>query len=173
MDYSTQTVAQLKDILKSKGLSTEGKKADLVARLNEQEQPVQEEIKEDPKTEEPENEQSKPEQESTLTVIQPQPKEETKEEPKEEPKKLTPEERKTLAIELLNKKIQRAEKFNDEEAVNQAKKDLIRVEKFGVELGTSLARELGLVNNQLKDGFRNNKGKFKPTYHKKFHKKRY
>ena len=34
-DYSTQTVAQLKEILKGKGLSIEGKKADLVQRLHE------------------------------------------------------------------------------------------------------------------------------------------
>ena len=51
------------------------------------------------------------------------------------------------------------------------KKDLARVEKFGVELGTALAREIGLVDNSLsnkkfnhhkrnnKRGFKGNKGR--------------
>ena len=132
-DYSTQTVAQLKEILKGKGLSIEGKKADLVQRLHEHDTQQQQE------------------------------------EPK--PKQLSPEERKQLAIELLTKKVQRAEKFGDEQAANDAKKDLTRVEKFGVELGTALAREIGLVDNSLsnkkfnhhkrnnKRGFKGNKGR--------------
>ena len=34
-DYDSMTVAQLKEALKEKGLPVSGKKADLVARLNE------------------------------------------------------------------------------------------------------------------------------------------
>ena len=110
------------------------------------------------------------ENESKLTFIQPKEQEQQQqEEPK--PKQLSPEERKQLAIELLTKKVQRAEKFGDEQAANDAKKDLARVEKFGVELGTALAREIGLVDNSLsnkkfnhhkrnnKRGFKGNKGR--------------
>lgn len=34
-EYSKKTVAELQEILKSRGLASSGKKADLVARLNE------------------------------------------------------------------------------------------------------------------------------------------
>ena len=158
-DYSTQTVAQLKEILKGKGLSIEGKKADLVQRLQEhdsqqqqpppqQQQPEPEVAEQQPEQPETKLEGNTQENESTLTVIQPKEQEQQQqEEPK--PKQLSPEERKQLAIELLTKKVQRAEKFGDEQAANDAKKDLARVEKFGVELGTALAREIGLVDNSL------------------------
>lgn len=182
-DYSTQTVAQLKEILKGKGLSIEGKKADLVQRLHEhdtqqqqpppqQQQPEPEVAEQQPEQPETKLEGKTQENESTLTVIQPkeqQQQQQQEEEPK--PKQLSPEERKQLAIELLTKKVQRAEKFGDEQAANDAKKDLARVEKFGVELGTALAREIGLVDNSLsnkkfnhhkrnnKRGFKGNKGR--------------
>lgn len=179
-DYSTQTVAQLKEILKGKGLSIEGKKADLVQRLQEhdtqQQQPPQQQQQPEPEVAEQQPEQPETklegntqENESTLTVIQPKEQQQQQEEPK--PKQLSPEERKQLAIELLTKKVQRAEKFGDEQAANDAKKDLTRVEKFGVELGTALAREIGLVDNSLsnkkfnhhkrnnKRGFKGNKGR--------------
>ena len=35
VDYSKMTVAQLKDVLRSKGLKLSGKKAELIERLNE------------------------------------------------------------------------------------------------------------------------------------------
>lgn len=148
-DYSTQTVAQLKELLKGKGLSTDGKKADLVQRLVEAgtsapaevEKPVEtepvvaEEVAAPVVTEEP-----------TLTVVEPV--------AKEEPKVLTAEERKQLAVELLQKKVQRAIKYGDEAAAEAAKKDLARVEKFGVELGTALAAEIGLVDQSLGHGYK-------------------
>ncbi|CAX44101.1 protein THO1 homologue, putative [Candida dubliniensis CD36] len=181
-DYSSQTVAQLKEILKGKGLSIEGKKADLVQRLQEhepqQQQQQQQQQQPEPEPEVTEQQQQQPEtkleensqeNESTLTVIQPKEQQEQEEEPK--PKQLSPEERKQLAIELLTKKVQRAEKFGDEQAANDARKDLARVEKFGVEVGTALAREIGLVDNSLSNkkfnhhkrnnrrGFKGNKGR--------------
>ncbi|KGR11746.1 hypothetical protein MG5_02293 [Candida albicans P57072] len=184
-DYSTQTVAQLKEILKGKGLSIEGKKADLVQRLHEhdtqqQQQPPQQQQQPEPEVAEQQPEQPETklegktqENESTLTVIQPKEQQQQQQQQQEEPKpkQLSPEERKQLAIELLTKKVQRAEKFGDEQAANDAKKDLARVEKFGVELGTALAREIGLVDNSLsnkkfnhykrnnKRGFKGNKGR--------------
>ncbi|CCE79897.1 Piso0_002989 [Millerozyma farinosa CBS 7064] len=188
-DYSSQTVAQLKEVLKSKGLSTEGKKADLVQRLidNDNEPQAQ------PETEQPEkvetnNNEEKPassengkteENESTLKVIMPEEKKEEQSEEKK-PKDLSPEERKKLAVELLQKKIHRAEKFGDEAGAETARKDLARVEKFGVEAGTALAREIGLVNKSLpnpskitkhKKGSKGHKPFFKPKPGKKFKRK--
>ncbi|ODV82319.1 uncharacterized protein CANTADRAFT_4330 [Suhomyces tanzawaensis NRRL Y-17324] len=182
-DYASQTVAQLKEVLKSKGLSTDGKKADLVARLTEADangdellavegetvaEPVAAEAAAPEQTSEAQPAEAVApaavaDSESTLTVIQPA-EEAAKEEPKEEPPKvLTPEERKQLAVDLLQKKVLRAEKFGDEAAAEAAKKDLTRVEKFGVELGTALAREIGLVDRGLNDSKRkfNKNNKFK------------
>ncbi|RLV90612.1 Protein THO1 [Spathaspora sp. JA1] len=179
-DYTTQTVAQLKELLKGKGLPTDGKKADLVSRLteaDEQQQPEQqqsqgenESVVEDT-TQTTVSEQVStdgasssagadvgPEEESTLTVIQPV--------EKEQPKVLTAEERKSLAVELLKKKVSRAEKFGDEAGAEAARKDLIRVEKFGVELGTALAREIGLVDKSLGSG----SGRRHNHHHNKFKK---
>lgn len=163
-EFNSKTVPQLKELLKEKSLSTEGKKADLVQRLTEaetatEEQPTVEEPVEEPKEEVKETEEVKVDS--------------TKEEPEaakeeEKPKVLTPEERKLLAIDLINKKIQRAEKFGDEAAAEAARKDLSRVEKFGVEQGTALAREIGIVDQALPSHKRkfnkfrkNNKNSFK------------
>lgn len=178
-ELSTKTVVELKLLLKENGLSTDGKKVELVQRLQEfqdQNTPVattttaaaaapeseQQSEESKPITEEGETGQQQEEEEegeksnsnegaeeSTLTVIQPQ--------PKEEPKQLSAEERKELAISLLEKKIKRAEKFGDEQAANDARKDLKRVEKFGVELGTALAREIGLVDKTLPNKNRHNR----------------
>ncbi|KAI3405251.1 hypothetical protein KGF56_001943 [Candida oxycetoniae] len=178
-DYSSQTVAQLKDILKSRGLSVEGKKADLVSRLIDSDNanteqagspakaadaPIEATVAVAVEVEETKGDNNnastaKPvpvTTESALTVIQPS--NDLAKEVTEPPKVLTAEERKQLAIELLNKKVSRAEKFGDEKAAEQARKDLQRVEKFGVELGTALAREIGLVDKSLGT---HNRGKFK------------
>lgn len=171
-EYSSKTVPQLKEILKEKNLSTEGKKADLIERLNQQllnevakqETQVGDEQQQQQQQVQPENHDDQVQngksedivdnaagEDPTLTVIQPkQP---------EVPKVLTAEERKSLAIELLNKKISRAVKFGDEAAAEVARKDLNRVEKFGVENGTALAREIGIVDQGL------------PTHKRKFNKK--
>lgn len=183
-ELSTKTVVELKLLLKENGLSTDGKKVELVQRLQEfqdqntpvatttttaaaaapesEQQQEQQSEESKPITEEGETGQQQEEEEegeksnsnegaeeSTLTVIQPQ--------PKEEPKQLSAEERKELAISLLEKKIKRAEKFGDEQAANDARKDLKRVEKFGVELGTALAREIGLVDKTLPNKNRHNR----------------
>ncbi|CAH6720952.1 protein Tho1p [[Candida] jaroonii] len=153
-DYSSNTVNQLKEILESRGLPTTGKKADLVERLVEADKSgeVEEESKPEETTEATETPVEEP-QEATEESEESAPveAEETKPEP---PKKMTPEERKQLAVELLNKKIQRAEKFGDEASAENARKDLSRVEKFGVEPGTALAKEIGLVDNSFNNGLR-------------------
>lgn len=160
-DYSSQTVAQLKEILKERGLPVDGKKADLVARLTEADGAGSEELKDEETTEPATNGEAageldepteKTEETSTETTETPS---ETKEEKKSEPKKvLSPEERKQLAVDLLTKKIKRAEKFGDEASAEIARKDLARVEKFGVELGTALAREIGIVDKSFSQGLR-------------------
>lgn len=192
-DYSSQTVAQLKELLKQRNLAVDGKKADLVQRLIDNENNVDNEVKsaQDERKEEisSNNEaQAEPEKnekasELTLTVIQPQ--ENNEEEKKDEGKKdveekksknLSPEERKQLAVDLLTKKVQRAEKFGEVAAAEAARKDLARVEKFGVEPGTALAREIGLVDRSLSNGFKKNfKGRknFKSKKFKKFGKPKF
>ncbi|KAK6457276.1 uncharacterized protein RJT20DRAFT_38343 [Scheffersomyces xylosifermentans] len=184
-DYNSNTVPQLKELLKGRGLSTDGKKADLVARLVEndsaapvaEEQPAEAapvaeeaaptaaETTETAPSENAASEEVKPQEEPVSAESQPAEKEE------EPPKVLTAEERKQLAVDLLTKKISRAQKFGDEAGAEAAKKDLVRVEKFGVEAGTALAKEIGLVDRSLGNGFKkrfngkrrnNNRKGFKP-----------
>ncbi|SCV01511.1 LAMI_0G11958g1_1 [Lachancea mirantina] len=58
---------------------------------------------------------------------------------------LNPEERKSRALELLKKKLARANKFGGEQtAVEALERQIARIEKFGLDLDTGLARELGL-----------------------------
>lgn len=151
--YASFTVAQLKDALKEKNLSTEGKKADLLARLTEAEtttEPVDETPQENVQTEEPQplatettTETEKPAETTESENV------EAIEEKKPEKKILTPEERKALAVDLLTKKIQRAEKFGDEAGATAAKKDLARVEKFGVDPSTALGKEIGSLDKEV------------------------
>lgn len=161
-DYSTFTVVQLKEVLKEKGLPVDGKKADLLQRLLDnanQEAPAGgNELGDD----EPQEEVKEPAESAPAPVAEPveesnpeaeaAPPAEKEEKPK--PKVLTPEERKQLAVDLLTKKVRRAEKFGDEAAAEVARKDLARVEKFGVELGTGLAREIGILDKNFNQGLR-------------------
>ncbi|EDK38016.1 hypothetical protein PGUG_02114 [Meyerozyma guilliermondii ATCC 6260] len=162
-DYSSQTVASLKEVLKSRGLAVDGKKADLVQRLtehdaqnggenstagdNEATKP-EEELKEEDVADEAAAEPAK-----ENTAIE----EEEQKESKPEKKVLSPEERKKLAVELLQKKIKRAEKFGDEAAAEASRNDLARIEKFGVEAGTAVSREIGLGDRSLSDSIKFNK----------------
>lgn len=75
--------------------------------------------------------------------------EETK---KDEPKSLpSPEEMKKLALDHLNKKLHRANKFGAEQSViDEINKSINRIEKFGLDLQNPLAIELGLVKPQPK-----------------------
>ena len=159
-EYSSQTVAQLKELLKGRGLSTDGKKADLVKRLQdadnetEKAQPVEatvevtetETVATEIPTEEAPTEQA---QSTELTDATAEVASENKEASKPEPKTLTPEERKLLAVDLLQKKIARAKKFGDDAGAEEAQKNLARIEKFGVEPGTKLATEIGLIDRNL------------------------
>ncbi|KAG7193586.1 uncharacterized protein KQ657_000656 [Scheffersomyces spartinae] len=174
-DYSKETVVQLKALLKAKGLSVDGKKAELIQRLIDSEaaagngevveqQPEASEAAAAPAEEPVEAQQEQQVDATDPTAPAPIPEatngnvdqaagevSETPIEQEQAPKEVSPEERKQLAVELLTKKIHRAEKFGDEAAAEVAKKDLARVQKFGVELGTALAREIGLVDKTLSD----------------------
>lgn len=172
--YSSQTVAQLKDVLKSRGLSTAGVKSELIARLEEADKTTtSEESKTEENAAEPvgavsaapseekketENKSEETEEKSeekavvdapaaTASATEAAPVEEKKEEEKKV-KELTPEERKAAALELLNKKLARAKKF-DSGNVDDLQKQIDRVEKFGVEAGTSLAKEIGIQDHSL------------------------
>lgn len=159
LDYASLTVAQLKEQLKAKSLPTDGKKADLVARLTDAEASNGNELDdgEDEATEPATaaDEVAAPaeaagEAEPAVDAVEAaEPVEESVKE--EEPKKkvLTPEERKQLAVDLLTKKLKRAEKFGDEALAQEARSNLARVEKFGVDPGTALAKEIGAVDRSI------------------------
>lgn len=159
-EYSSMTVVQLKEALKAKNLATDGKKAELVARLE-----AAATSGESNNTGEPETAAPAPAEENSETKEFGEVKEPVAEvsdaqkvaessaenvfEKKPERKVLTPEERKALAVDLLTKKIKRAEKFGDEAAATAAKKDLARVEKFGVDPSTALAKEIGALDRDV------------------------
>lgn len=181
-DYNSNTVPQLKELLKERGLSTDGKKADLVSRLSENDGAKQPEESQPEAVADNGETAAEPVAEETGETpvegsgAEADTKPEEPEEPKEEKKVLSPEERKQLAVDLLTKKIQRAEKFGDESSAEAARKDLARIEKFGVEPGTALAREIGLVDKSFNKGlqlfkkkpFKRNfkKSNFKPKFNK-------
>jgi SAP domain-containing ribonucleoprotein len=156
MSYSTQTVPQLKELLKARGLATNGLKSELIARLEESDKASDTEAKHEELLEETEpTAETKAEVEPTPTETKDRlQSEETKEEPYEEVKEeskvkiLSPEERKAAALDLLNKKLARAKKFGSEEDAETVKKDIARIEKFGVEPGTALAKQLGLISKE-------------------------
>lgn len=178
--YASLTVAQLKEALKAKGLAIDGKKADLVARLDalgpselddgDEDQTLDAAAQEPSVTKEPSG------------LFSGEPSESTSDAPAAsapsglsapsaesvsastgangdsykptqaaavEKKVLSPEERKALAVDILTKKIKRAEKFGDEAAAAVAKKDLMRVQKFGVDPNTALAKEIGVLDREV------------------------
>lgn len=180
MAYSDQTVAQLKEELTKRELSTTGVKSVLIARLEEDDSKTNT-VEAEPEVEQ-ESESTKVEESITEdapveTTEDVKPSEEKKEEEDQEPKpksikEFTPEERKALAIEFLNKKITRAKKFGTDDDIEAIEKDLKRVEKFGVELGTSLAKEIGLTKKETLDGGFSGRKKFRGGHRGKFRKHR-
>lgn len=181
-EYASLTVAQLKEKLKAKDLPVDGKKADLVQRLEESDannapKGELDEAEDEPALTEQANETEEKNgtddvKTEAADATNPAASESADAEApaeKPKPKTLTPEEIKQLAVDLLTKKIKRAEKFGDEALAAAAKKDLARVEKFGLNPGTALAKEIGQVHHQVnstlndkrvhKDGKRNKKAK--------------
>lgn len=159
--YSSHTVAQLKEMLKARGLPVNGVKADLIARLEESDK-IDAELDEPEATEAPVEEDTKPTEPET-TAVEPEMKaaepvsesaaaepatepvaepEEAVAEPAPEPI-LTPEQLKDAAVKLIALKLARAERFKLENDIKQLNAVLKRVNKFGVVPGSALARELG------------------------------
>ncbi|KAG7877993.1 hypothetical protein KL905_004467 [Ogataea polymorpha] len=184
--YASQTVPQLKELLKQRGLPTNGVKADLIARLEESDK-IEAQLdageesgarKDEPAPEkEPQPVDSKPEEKKQEPAAQktaagaekpPQgaaapDSKETPETAREEKKNLNPEELKQAAIELLNKKIARARKFGNEEDIAQLEASLKRIHKFGISLDSALARDLGFRPEKPRQpqGFKNGKKKWR------------
>lgn len=176
--YSSLTVAQLKDVLKGKGLSTQGLKAALVERLIQAD--VVSTMEEQTKKHKEENEfmrqtdnvsEVKSVQEATVTsgdTVKDNLKQVTRDKKVDDPNgtateakavveanlrpekkhsyvyKPSPDEMKQAAVAYLSKKLHRAIKFGeDEDAIKKLKKQLTRVERFGLEMTTQLAQDLG------------------------------
>ncbi|EJS44023.1 tho1p [Saccharomyces arboricola H-6] len=186
-DYSSLTVVQLKDLLTKRNLSVGGLKNELVQRLIKDDEeskgdsgePTQEEKQvEQPEsttkeesvskdaTEEEVPSETKDEisanNESNEAQITPDGASTAVHETKEAPAvpALSPDEIKVKALDLLNKKMHRANKFGQDEAdINSIQRQINRVEKFGVDLNSKLAEELGLVTRK-KESESNNNGKF-------------
>ncbi|KAG7692877.1 hypothetical protein KL930_004223 [Ogataea haglerorum] len=184
--YASQTVPQLRELLKQRGLPTNGVKADLIARLEESDKieaqldagddsgtgkdesaPEQEPQPAETKPEEPKQEAvvenaaadaERPPQTATATDSK-----ETPDTAKEEKKNLNPEELKQAAIELLNKKIARARKFGNEEDIAPLEASLKRIHKFGISLDSALARDLGFRQEKPRQpqGLKNGKKKWR------------
>ncbi|OWB56265.1 binding protein [[Candida] boidinii] len=180
--YSSQTVPQLKDLLKARGLSTTGVKAELISRLEESDKIAAEldiedgantsvaapvtEVAPAPVEEAAPISEAAPVTESIAPVSE-APKAEVTEvseptEPEtapvvEEKKELTPEELKAAAIDLLTKKIARSRKFGNEEEAASFEGNLKRIEKFGIALDSPIARELGVAPKERRRSFNGSK----------------
>ncbi len=174
--YSSQTVANLKELLKARKLSISGAKKDLIARLTENDNEIQSEPKAQPDpippvSEAPEQTNDVPiesnietpqqsaSEEKTLTVKYPEP-------PVAPIKELTLEEKTARAISDLEKQIERAKKFGDAAGQADAEKSLIRIQKFGIVetdklVSSGLDSELGNGFHRARGGkFRGRGGRF-------------
>lgn len=197
-EYSKLTVAQLKEILTQRSLPLDGLKNDLIKRLEQDDESPKQTV-ETKTAEQPEIETKVIDSKEDViantepTLVRATEQSESKkiennnELKKEEEIKpeLTKEEITKMALDLLNKKLYRAKKFSLEQSeIDSIEKSINRIEKFGVNLQSPLAIELGLVkkpstpiNQQKKNKDKNNGrinknnngNKFK---HKKFNKNR-
>ncbi|CDK24375.1 unnamed protein product [Kuraishia capsulata CBS 1993] len=137
MSYAGLTVVQLKEKLKEKGLSTSGVKSDLVARLTESDGAT---------TAEAPVEAAKPEE--TVPVVA-APVETPKAAPVAAAKKTESAadaspavDPKTQAVELLEVKAKRAEKFGDQSEADSLRRTIKRIEKFGLSKENPIYKEL-------------------------------
>lgn len=124
--YNTLLKAKLQELLEARGLPIEGTKEVLIERLEESDK-VAAELDEDDDVKEDVSE--------------------TKEEPKEptepkEPKEPTEPTLETRVLELLNTKLKRAIKFNEEELIKRLNSEILRINKFGVSAESAIVHEL-------------------------------
>lgn len=168
MSYSGNTVAQLKELLKQRNLSTDGLKADLINRLQDDDSTknsatnepssiaeveatasataaaaptitssIPEAVPADASAAVPENENVPSTEEDKLEKTPPAT-------PAPKNPELSQDQLKQAAIDHLQKKIYRAEKFGqDDSTIDDLQRQINRIEKFGLDLSTQLAKELG------------------------------
>ncbi len=173
-NYSSSTVVQLKELLKSRGLPVNGVKADLISRLEEsdkidaeldqQEEKEQTDVEKKPEDSKPVSSAipvvsevpappqtvsttvasgaAKPEEGAAVPAAPAQHEAEPNGKPKEK-KIVTLDQLKDEAVEMLTKKIARAERFSSEDEVKPLKTMLSRIQKFGVSPESAIAHELG------------------------------
>lgn len=188
-DYSSLTVVQLKDLLTKRNLSVGGLKNELVQRLIKDDEESKGESEEPPQ-EQKQGQESEPatmEEPASQDIAEKEVPSEPKEiaVPKEEdkdvqkpsdgnsttvpetkqaaapPPALSQEEIKAKALDFLNKKLHRANKFGQDQAdIESLQRQINRVEKFGVDLNSKLAEEIGLVSRK-KEPESSNTGKLK------------
>lgn len=142
VEYQNFTVSKLKEHLKEKGLALDGKKSVLIERLIAWNKDDQNKLESKDSTEE-----KKQIEEVQLPTSVDQLNPEIIKQ--EENKTYSLDDKKALAIEFLKKKIKRAEKFGDKNSLIASKKDLVRVEKFGISLDSVLSKEIGMFEKSM------------------------
>ncbi|GMM47095.1 hypothetical protein DAPK24_036700 [Pichia kluyveri] len=156
--YNTLLKAKLQELLEARGLPIEGTKEVLIERLEESDK-VAAELDEDDDVKEDVSEAVTTE---PTELTEPT---ETKEEPKEEPTEATLE---TRVLELLNTKLKRAIKFNEEELIKRLNSEILRINKFGVSAESAIVHELNgtkpkytnkVVKRRTPKGFRGRNSK--------------
>ena len=144
--YNTLLKAKLQELLEARGLPIEGTKEVLIERLEESDK-VAAELDEDDDV-----------KEDTTEVVTTETKEDTTEtkedtteptEPKEVVTEVITEEipsteatLETRVLELLNTKLKRAIKFNEEEVIKRVNSEILRINKFGVSAESAIVHEL-------------------------------
>ena len=143
--YNTLLKAKLQELLEARGLPIEGTKEVLIERLEESDK-VAAELDEDDDVKEDTTEVVTTEKEDTTEPTEPtETKEVVTEEPKEEvPSTEVPTEAtlETRVLELLNTKLKRAIKFNEEEVIKRLNSEILRINKFGVSAESAIVHEL-------------------------------
>ena len=169
--YNTLLKAKLQELLEARGLPIEGTKEVLIERLEESDK-VAAELDEDDDVKEDTTEVVTLEKEDTTEPTEPtETKKVVTEEPKEEvPSKEVPTEAtlETRVLELLNTKLKRAIKFNEEEVIKRLNSEILRINKFGVSTESAIVHELNgtkpkpnpkytnkVVKRRTPKGFRN------------------
>ena len=138
--YNTLLKAKLQELLEARGLPIEGTKEVLIERLEESDK-VAAELDEDDDVKEDTTEVVTTEKEDTTEPTET--KEVVTEEPKEEPTEVPTEATlETRVLELLNTKLKRAIKFNEEEVIKRLNSEILRINKFGVSAESAIVHEL-------------------------------